>query len=179
MSERYDNPCGAIRDASGRLRWPNAPLARELFVINNLMTRCGDRLVADLGLTASRWKLLGAIVGYDSPPTLSDLSGDALLSVQNVSRMVGAMESDGLVERFTRSGRGRAVFVRVTEEGERVLNEARERAHRFREGFLGGFNADEVVLMQGLLDRMTDNLEAFERELQGEQAPTELGGRTA
>ena len=159
---------GRLDDASSpgaRQRWENAPLAREMFVINNLMNRCGDRLVGDLGLTSSRWKLLGAVERFEEPPTLSDLSGDALLSVQNVSRMVAALEGDGLVERFTRPGMGRAVFVRATERGRVALETAIARATRFTARFLAGFGEGDVARLQDALDRMIDNLEAFEREL--------------
>lgn len=157
--DRRSVPAGGSRE-----RWEEAPLTRELFVINNLMNRCGDRLVADLGLTASRWKLLGAIDRFEQPPTLSDLSGDAVLSVQNVSRMVAAMEVDGLVERHTRSGKGRSVFVRVTDAGREALDLACDRAKRFSARFLDGFKPSEIETFQTGLDRMIDNLEAFERE---------------
>ena len=169
-AERPTRRRGSLTGTGAHQRWEHAPLARELFVINNLMTRCGDRLVADLGLTAARWKMLGAIDHFEEPPTLSDLSGDALLSVQNVSRMVAAMEADGLVERFTRSGMGRAVFVRATDEGRRVLDDAFDRATRFVAHFLDGFDAPEIGVLQNALDRMIDNLEAFERELCDERA---------
>jgi DNA-binding MarR family transcriptional regulator len=115
--------------------------------------------------------MLGAIDRCeDDPPTLSDLSGDALLSVQNVSRMVAAMEADGLVERYTRTGMGRAVFVRTTDAGRRVLDEAIDRATRFTARFLAGFSETEIGVLQGAFDRMIDNLEAFERELCEERA---------
>ncbi len=159
------------RAASGQgshQRWEHAPLAREIFVINNLMNRCGDRLVADLDLTASRWKLLGAIDRFEDPPTLSDLSSDALLSLQNVSRMIAAMERDGLVERVSHPGRGRAVFVRVTDAGRAALDAATDRAKRFTTRFLDGLAPKEVALLQGAIDRMIDNLETFERELSAE-----------
>lgn len=170
--------CGLTGSGSHQ-RWVHAPLARELFVINNLMTRCGDRLVGDLGLTAARWKMLGAIDSLEeNPPTLSDLSSDALLSVQNVSRMVAAMEADGLVERFTRSGMGRAVFVRATDAGRRVLDEAFDRATRFTARFLAGFDDKEIGVLQGAFDRMIDNLEAFERELCDERHCTVPQART-
>ena len=73
-AERPTRRRGSLTGTGAHQRWEHAPLARELFVINNLMTRCGDRLVADLGLTAARWKMLGAIDHFEEPPTLSDLS---------------------------------------------------------------------------------------------------------
>lgn len=161
--------CGCSSSPPGsRRRWENAPLAREMFVISHLMTRCADRLVADLGLTCARWRLMGAVAGFEEPPTLSDLCGEALLSIQNVSRMIAAMEDDGLVERFTRSGMGRAVFVRATERGLAVLETARIRADRFNKAFLQGVDKDEIVHLQDRIDRIIDNLENLECELSAE-----------
>lgn len=139
-----------------------------MFVISHLMTRCADRLVADLGLTCARWRLLGAVACFEEAPTLSGLCGEALLSIQNVSRMVAAMEEDGLVERFTRTGMGRAVFVRATERGVRVLEAAKARAERFNRAFLEGIETDEIGHIQEKVDRMIDNLERLEGALSAE-----------
>lgn len=157
--------CGVVNDG-GILRWKDAPLVRELFVMHNMMMRCGDRLVADLGLTGSRWILLGAVTDYEEPPTLTSLSNDALLSVQNVSRMVAAMENDGLLERFSKPGAGRSVFVGASEHGQRICETACERGAEFTRQFLHGFSDEEIRTMQGFLDRMIGNLQSFEKVLQ-------------
>ncbi len=157
--------CGVVNDG-GILRWKDAPLVRELFVMHNMMMRCGDRLVADLGLTSSRWILLGAVTDYEEAPTLTSLSSDALLSVQNVSRMVAAMESDGLLERFSKPGAGRSVFVGASERGKMICETACERGEEFTRQFLHGFSEDEIRTMQGFLDRMIGNLQSFEKLLQ-------------
>ncbi len=149
-------------------RWRNAPLAQRLFIVHNLMMRVGDRLVGDLGLTSSRWLLLGAIEQFEDPPTLSELSGNALLSLQNVSRMVASMESDGLVERFTLPGRGRATFVRMTQRGAEIHAAAEEAAKRFSESFLSGMDGTDISETENRLERMINNLEAFEAELNTE-----------
>ena len=163
-------PADAAAPQGPCARWKDAPLVREIFVVNNLMTRVGDRLVGDLGLTASRWQLLGVLNDYERAPTLTELSADALLSVQNVSRMVAAMERDGLLERASAPGAGRAVFVRPTGAGDELRERACERAARFTEAFLAGLSAEEIAVVQGALDRMMSNLERFERELASEGA---------
>lgn len=142
-----------------------APLVQEIFTLNNLMIRMGDRLVADLGLTGTRWMLIGALNNYDEPPTLTELSGDALLSVQNVSRMVASMEEDGLVERYTQSGKGRSVFVRLTEKAREVDEESSRAGGCFVSHLLDGFTDEERLQLQGMIDRLIVNLARFERKL--------------
>jgi len=140
-------------------RWKECPLAQELFIIHNLLMKVGDRLVSDLGLTGSRWLLLGALERLEKPPMLSELSQDGLLSVQNVSRMVTAMESDGFIERFTQPGMGRAVFVRMTVKGRRVHQRAKKRGQAFSRAFLKGLAKSDIRRIERDLQRLTANLE--------------------
>lgn len=149
-------------------RWRESPLAQRVFILHNLVMRVGDRLVSDLGLTSARWLLLGVLEKFDQPPTLSELSQDGLLTRQNVSRMVAAMEGEGLVERFTQQGRGRSVFVRMTQHGADVLERAEDAARQFAAGFLPGVSAAEVEQAERLLERLIGNLEAFEKALSKE-----------
>lgn len=143
-------------------RWKNAPLTQRLFIIHNLMMRIGDRLVADLGLTSSRWLLLGAVEQFEQPPTLSELSNSALLSLQNVSRMVASMEADGLVRRITVPGCGRSTFVTLTDRGREVHQRAEDAARVFAAGFLEGFSESEIEETERRLERLLNNLEALE-----------------
>ncbi len=130
--------------------------------------RIGDRLVSPLGLTSSRWLLLGALEKYEQPPSLSDLSQDGLLTLQNVSRMVAAMEQEGLVERFSSPGHGRSVFVRITERGCNLLEQAEEAARRFAAGFLAGMKDKQVSESERILETLICNLESFEDALNKE-----------
>lgn len=170
----HQKRCGAstrsvIADEGGDIvirRWELAPLVQEIFTLNNLMIRCGDRLVSHHGLTGARWMMIGALKDHAEPPTLSDLSSDALLSVQNVSRMVASMEADGLVERFTLPGRGRSVFVRLTEKAEQIDECCETAGQCFVSRFLDGFSEEERRTLQGMVDRLIVNLARFEREIE-------------
>ena len=154
-----------------------APLVQEIFTLNNLMIRMGDRLVSEHGLTGTRWMMLGALKDYEDPPTLTELSNDALLSVQNVSRMVASMEEEGLVERFTQPGKGRSVFVRLTEKA-KAIDEGTERVGGcFVSRFLEGFSDAERASLQGMIDRLIVNLARFEREIDHETEQNKQCGR--
>lgn len=159
--------CGGSDDAR---RWKDAPLAQRLFIIHNLMMRTGDRLVTHLGLTSSRWLLLGAVAKRVEPPSLSELSADALLSLQNVSRMVASMEADGLLERFTKPGQGRAVYLQLTPKGREVHEATTDAGHRFVTAFLDGFKPEEVDRMELQLEQLIVNLEILEKQLCQEPA---------
>lgn len=165
-------PAAAVSDCihpDDPRRWRDAPLAQRLFIVHNLMMRVGDRLVSDLGLTSSRWLLLGAVARRSEPATLSELSEDALLSLQNVSRMVACMEEDGLLQRLTRPGSGRAVYVRLTDAGRSVHERTKHAAQRFAAAFLAGMTDADIERMEDGLEQLIGNLEGLELELCAEK----------
>ncbi len=145
------------------------PLVRQIFTISNVMMRLGDKLSAPIGLTSSRWLLLCAIGRFGDEASVKALSADAMLSAQNVSRMLASMEEEGLVERFTRPGHGRMVFVRFTEQGRETLEKTRELAERFEKRFLKGVSGESAQALSGELSRLLENLETFEADLEREQ----------
>ena len=149
--------------------WDDAPLCREIFVLNNLMMRTAERYVTDLGLTSSRWLLLGAIDDHEQTgesPTVSDLSQNALLlSVQNVSRMVVSFEEEGLVERFNVSGQGRSVYVRLTDEGRTTLRSACARGDGFVARLLEGLSKKDIESIRVALNHLVGNLERLSQDL--------------
>lgn len=159
--------------------WKQCPLARELFILHNQMMRIGDRLVADLGITASRWLLLGALGECggkecnevpEEGVTITELSQNALLSVQNVSRMVAALEADGLLERTTIPGRGRSTFVRLTKKGQSLSDALEQKAERFGQEIMNGVSIEDAIVCARVLLRMSDNLECMERKLIAEES---------
>ncbi len=140
-------------------------IIKRFCVIHDRTMRIGDRMTAEIGLTCSRWLLLSSLFHREEEPTVTELSADALQSVQNVSRMLRSMEDEGLVERFRKRGGGRATYVRLTPAGEEALQQAmplREEIHR---QFLEGLSPEEVRQLVGLLDRLSANLEAVEQRL--------------
>lgn len=148
-----------------------ACVARSLLTASNLLTRIGDRLSASIGLTSSRWLMLCTVSRCEGSPSIGALSEEVLLSVQNVSRMLGQMEADGLIERFTKPGSGRSVFVRLTEQGEATLERTRALADEIESWFLRGMSDEEVARIDRDLWRLSDNLRAMEDA----QASGELG----
>lgn len=164
-------------------RWEEAPLIQEIFTLNNLMMRVADRVIASQGLTAARWMLIGALEQYDQPPTVSELSSDALLTIQNVSRMVRAMESEGWVERFTVPGEGRSVFVRLTDKALRMKERAHTECDALSSALLDGLTQADIESVRHVLDRMIGNMDRFERILQrngvGGSSPRKANGSQA
>lgn len=160
-----EGAAGGSVGAEGR----EACLVRRVFVLHHLIMRVGDRLSAEIGLTSSRWLLLcgiGEAEAAGESPTVTGLSETALLSAQAVSRMLAAMEGEGLLTRSTRPGHGRTVFVALTEVGRAALEATEELAERFEAGMLRGVSESEVRRIEDDLAKLIENVVGFEQELQ-------------
>src|ERR1700758_5344412 len=82
------------------------------------------------GLTHVQHQLLVAIKGHpgDRPPTIGDLAGYLLLRPHSAVELVDRAEAAGLVERTPDRDDGRVVRVRLTGNGEEILQRL-TRAH--------------------------------------------------
>ena len=77
------------------------------------------------GLTHVQHQLLVAVKGHPgpAPPTVRDLAGYLLLRHHSTVELVDRAALAGLVQRAADSRDGRLVRVRLTDRGERILNE--------------------------------------------------------
>jgi len=82
------------------------------------------------GLTHVQHQLLVAIKGHpgDRPPAIGDLAGYLLLRPHSTVELVDRAEAAGLVARMPDRDDGRVIRVRLTDEGDRVMQEL-TRAH--------------------------------------------------
>jgi DNA-binding MarR family transcriptional regulator len=71
-------------------------LVLEIFRTNGVMLAEGDRLTAELGLTSSRWQVMGTLENGGLPvPHIARKMG---LTRQGVQKTVKILEKDGLIE---------------------------------------------------------------------------------
>ncbi len=79
-----------------------------------------------LGISAARLSALSVCV-YAGPLSLSALAEKEHVALPTMSRLVGALEADGLVAREASADDRRSVLVRATPKGRRVLDHGRAR----------------------------------------------------
>ncbi len=99
-------------------------LVLELFRLNNRLLAAGDRLVARLGLTSARWKVLGTIAAAERPQPVAWLARDMGGNRQNVQRIVNDLANNGLVEFQPNPHHRRAQLVVLTDTGKRAFDDA-------------------------------------------------------
>jgi DNA-binding MarR family transcriptional regulator len=81
---------------------------------------------ADSGLSPARLSALSVIV-FGGPITMSQLAAAEQVAVPTMTRLLGALERDGLVERQRDARDGRVAWLRPTAKGTKVLQEGRRR----------------------------------------------------
>lgn len=95
-----------------------------LFRASNSLMAAGDRLVAPLGLTSSRWQVLGTIVAAERPQPVAWLARDMGANRQNVQRVVNDLLREGLVSTAPNLHHRRALLVVLTEKGREAYDQA-------------------------------------------------------
>lgn len=99
-------------------------LAADLFSVAGLLRRRFARTDADDGLTRARLSALGLLV-LGGPRTLGRLAADEGVRPPTMTRLVRAMEMDGLVVREPHPTDGRSIVIRATPAGEVELERGR------------------------------------------------------
>src|SRR5271156_3718865 len=70
-------------------------LVLETFRFNGRLLLIGDRLARPVGLTSSRWQVLGAI--EEQPLSVAQIARNMGLARQNVQRLADALQKEGII----------------------------------------------------------------------------------
>ncbi|MGH9247757.1 MAG: MarR family winged helix-turn-helix transcriptional regulator [Acidimicrobiales bacterium] len=134
-----------IAELAARVRMIITPLSRQL------------RQHANDGLTPTFLSAIGTIWRH-GPITLGDLATHERVSPPMVTKVVGGLEEQGLVERRIDPTDRRVSWVALTPKGETWLEEARARRDAWLAERLSSLTADELATLAAALpvfDRLT------------------------
>jgi DNA-binding MarR family transcriptional regulator len=101
-------------------------LAARLAGLSTVLQRHLARADAGVGLTRARLSALALLV-LGGPRTLGELAAAERVRPPTMTRLVHAMEADGLVARERNPGDGRSIIIRATPHGEQQLEQGRAR----------------------------------------------------
>jgi DNA-binding MarR family transcriptional regulator len=101
---------------------------------------------AAMGLTPARASALSVLV-FGGPRSLTELAEAEQVSVPTMSRLVAALEAEGLVRRAPDVADGRAVRLLATPRARRILRRGRERRTALLESLLADASAHEVAVV--------------------------------
>ena len=128
---------------AGRLRLVTTRLAR----------RMRSETEAHPGLTPSLTSAL-VTVHHHGPLTLGELAERERVAPPTVTKLVGRLETQGLVTREADQEDRRICRVRTTDVGDQVLAESRQRRNEWLAGHLGALDPAELAQLAAALDTL-------------------------
>lgn len=129
-------------------------LATRLNSVSIHLLRRLQREDTRLGISGARLSALSVLV-FGGPRTLGKLAAAEGVSPPSMTRLVTAMEADGLVVREKNAADGRSVIIRASPEGERILLRGREQRVVALAGWLSALSSERLES----LDKATSTLE--------------------
>jgi DNA-binding MarR family transcriptional regulator len=117
---------------------------------------------AALGVSSSRLSALTVLV-FGGPRTLGSLARAEGVTPPSMTRLVSAMEADGLVERTRSESDGRLVIIRATDAAVRLLHQGRDQRVAVLAGLVRALPDED----QATLDRAASILESILRPAGG------------
>jgi DNA-binding MarR family transcriptional regulator len=97
-------------------------------------------------ITVARASALSVLV-FAGPRSLSELAEAEQVTPPTMSKLVAAMEEEGLLKRRPHSTDGRSVLLEATAKGRRILQRGRTRRLDLLESLLADASADEVEVV--------------------------------
>jgi len=113
-----------------------------------------------VGQSSARMEALAAIFNSPALSAQVDIAKRLRIEGPTMTRMLDTLEADGLVERLPDPCDRRTKQLRLTKEGERVLEEIFAIADEMRDRLLDGLPADTVDELNGFLGLLTERLDA-------------------
>jgi DNA-binding MarR family transcriptional regulator len=113
---------------------------------------------AAMGISPARASALSVLV-FGGARSLGELAADERVTAASMSRLVAAMEAEGLVRRYPDVNDARAIRIEATARARRILERGRARRLDRLEQLLAGASAAEV-------EAVRTAAEVVERELE-------------
>jgi DNA-binding MarR family transcriptional regulator len=154
-------------------------LAARLASLSTNLQRELGRADAGDGLTRARLSALSLLV-LGGPRTLGDLAAGEHVRPPTMTRLVHAMEADGLVVREPHPTDGRSIIIRATRSGEELLGQGRAHQIAALARAIGDLDEADRARLADAADLLGQVVRASGREAtRGEMGDREMGDRIA
>ena len=117
--------------------------------------------IKQFGLTLNEWRV-GATLRQQPHQRLSEVAEHTSIDASTLSRIVDAMVQRKLVIRERGADDARAVALRLSHEGESVIDKVIPLAQLYERVTLAGVSPDEIQLLRNVLTRIFTNLDLLE-----------------
>ncbi len=144
---------------------PKQVLFGGTFVLANKLQNVGDKLVS--GLSVKQWFLLRNIIDLpDKPaPTITQIAYAMDSTRQNITKMLEAMEREGLVRIEKNASDRRSRSVSITESGLALMEQTFISGKQFLDRLYEGIAPDEFDAAVKVKLKMIRNLQNMQEEI--------------
>lgn len=150
---RKDDEVGASPELTGEIR---RDITLRLTVIARLMRGLFDRHFSGMHITRSQWSMIIAVARR--PGSTQRMIADMMeMSEASAGRLIDRLCMEGLLKRQERDDDRRARAVYVTDKAEPLLTSLSELAQENEKRLFRGFSDEELVQLEGFLDRLYHN----------------------
>ncbi|QRM54856.1 MarR family transcriptional regulator [Sinorhizobium sp. BG8] len=143
---------------------PRHAILDELSRVSRKMRALFDARVKERGLTLARARTL-LILSRRGALTQRELADELDIETPTLVRLLDGMETQGFIERRSVEGDRRAKQIVMTNHGQSVAAEVSQLASELRTDVLKGISAEEMAAALGVLQKMTENVQAADRTL--------------
>lgn len=133
-------------------------MTMEVFRVSSLILNAGDRLAAHLGLTGTRWQILGAIVRAGPPQTVAGIARNLGTNRQNVQRIVNDLHTLGFLTLISNPRHSRAPLVVLTARGTQAYDAAMELQAPWVNQITEGLELNDLEAFQRVLLTLRERL---------------------
>ena len=132
-------------------------LVLETFRFNGRLLATGDLLSKPVGLTSSRWQVLGAIEGQSQ--SVAHIARKMGLTRQNVQRIANVLEREGIVEYSPNPNHRRAKLVCLTARGRKAVNRLARRQESWANEIASRVSLAKIKVALEVLQELRAGLE--------------------
>jgi len=132
-------------------------LVLEIFRLNGALLDEGDRLTSDLGLTSSRWQVMGAI--SERPLPVPHIANEMGLTRQGVQKIANTLKREGLVDLQNNPHHKSSKLVSLTPEGRKRLAAIDKIQSKWAEEIAAEHGAGELSDAHRIIHQLRVNLE--------------------
>ncbi len=131
-------------------------LILETFQFNGRLLAAGDRLTKPLGLTSSRWQVLGAIEAQSL--SVAQIARKMGLARQNVQRLADLLEKERIVEYAPNPDHKRAKLVCLTKRGRTATKKLGLLQEQWANETASGVSAPEIQAALDVVRKLRSRL---------------------
>lgn len=121
-------------------------------------------MLSESGISEQKWRVI-RVLAEAGPMEQTALATRACLLLPSLTRMLRAMESEGLLTRASDERDGRKSIVSITEKGRNVINDHAASSRAIFAELEMRFGADKLEQLLDLLEDLTDKVEPSQTHL--------------